>query len=270
MQNSTTNTPLKFGLVIAVYNAIDYLSQCIDSWVDFRQKYGNLKIAIVDCKFDDFEDTSLSNNSNDGTCELLNQYLKKNKIDFFEKLPSKKKEHDARNVALNFLLKEKVDYIITWGVDEFASLEEIEKITNFVEQNPAECCFTINYKNYIFDDRHWADGFCPYRIWKTIHYILKLESFYWDDDCVYIDVISGDKVCDKMLPLCKIPKDIAHIKHHTWDNLQRNIIKILYQQKHFKSGAGCFLKYNEKENKVEWNLEYFKKTNQNIPQLFED
>lgn len=250
----------KIGLILCCFNEKDFISDCLKSWIEFR-KTNPLLISVLDVCFDE----NGTGNSTDGSLELLTEYQKEGKIDYFQSLWTGLKEHEARNVALKWLLNEGAETILSVGVDEFYKLEEIKQIFEYVNREEFIAVFKIPYKNYTFSRSQYTLGFCPHRIWRVSYNGWKVNSFAWDDDIDYVND-KGEKVLDRNLPIKTVPG--INISHYSWCDVQRSINKIKYQESHFQNGAGCSFRVNN--GKIEFNLEYFKKTGQSIPEIYKD
>jgi hypothetical protein len=258
---------MKIGLVMAVYNGMDYLEKCLAPWIEYRDKNKNLLISVVDSRFVGFDGET--QNSNDGTVQFLIEKINAGKIDFFQALLKNHTEKDARNAALSPLLNIQCDYIISWGVDEIATLEQIEYLISYIERNPEIFVFHIHYKNLFNDASHYIDdGFCPRRIWKTDGDKYKLEEFVMDDDMSFFDKINKASIPDKFLPMIRIPKARLFVSHHSWNNFDRNVKKIEYQQKRWGI-HGCSYRINNRKHCIETNPDYYKKIGQPPPEIKE-
>lgn len=256
---------MKIGLVMAVYNGIDYLEKCLAPWIEYRNKYPNtLFISCVDGRFKDFGGET--QNSNDGTVQYLISQLNFNKIDYFQALLKDNSEHDARNYALSPLLINRCDYVISWGVDEIATLEQIEKIVSFIEKNEFIDVFRIKYRNFVFDKKTYTLGFSPKRVWKVNDNSLKLLEYRWDDDAAYKNLNTDAIILDDNLPTITIPS--VEIDHFTWLDDERSKKKVEYQERHFGKN-GCSFSWNYENNRLFFNREYFLKNNLTIPILYE-
>lgn len=255
---------LKFGIILSVYNSIDYLRECLRPWIEYENPY-DLIISVVDCKFKGFDDGLSSVNSTDGTIELLQQYLNRGEINHLAILPPSE-EHVARTLATEPLKLAKVDYIWNLDSDEIYTPEQINNIINFVSRNEFTWCFRINFKNYVFDKNHYIEGFCPRRIWKTGNKNQRLESFYYDNDCLYRDNVLGNTFKDSDVSTIGIPKNIAFIDHWTWLSDERSKQKVLYQKKRWGPN-GCSYSWDDKNNCIIFNEKYYKLTNTMKPEL---
>jgi FkbM family methyltransferase len=257
------------GIILAQNNEATYLKRCLEPWVVAR-KEAPILIVCLDVSFAE----NGGGNSTDGSLELIQQYKKEDKIDHFEILPPNLKEHEARNVGLKWLLDKGCDLIISIGVDEFYSVLEIRKILNYINSQPLIAVFKIHYKNYVFDQQHYILGFKPNRVWRVSCGKYRLVEFFNDDDCLYKDADSGC-VRDSSLPCKVIPNSVAFVGHYTWLNDERSRRKVEYQEKHMGNVVGdpkaaCSFRWDHNLNCLKWNEEYYKKTGQPLPEVFEE
>lgn len=258
---------MKIGLILAQYNNVDYLKSCLDPWIKYKKenKDNELLIACIDGKFQEFDDGTKNLNSQDGSLQQLLNYLHNNEIDFLRTLLEGQslKEHEVRNYPLKFLLEQNCNYIISIGTDEIFIYDQIIRIINYVKKDEFICYYNIQYKNFVFDKNHYILGFNPPRIWKTKYLDWQLKEFYWDDDILYVR--GDEKMSYREFPNKLIPNVL--VDHLTWCDPKRSQQKINYQEKHFAHGAGCSFKVVN--DKVEFNLDYYKKINQMPPIVYE-
>lgn len=259
---------MRIGVVLAAYQAMDYLPECIESWRLVRKEI-DLKIACVHCCFVENHENGEPIFSLDQTAKYFESCLERNQIDAYACSERPLYEHEARNIAVGYLLKEKVDYIWTIGVDEIYTPEQIYRVLSFVERNPLTTWFGVNYKNFVFTKKTWVDGFCPPRIFKVETPGYRLNQFYWDDDIQYHGKITRDITSYKHFSNIQIPKTIAHVNHYTWLSDERSKKKVAYQEKHFAPprGMGCSYRWNKTEDKLEFNTDFYKQTGQVVPEL---
>ncbi len=256
---------MKIGLVLAVYNAMDYLQECLDPWIEFPC----VEIACVHCCFKENHENQEPIESADKTHEFLQIYQKKNFIQYFEFLEKSAFEHEARNYAVKHLLEQSVDFIWTIGADEIYTIEQIHSIIKYLEKDEFTSWFSIYHKNFTFDNKIWIDGFCPPRIFRVNTPSFKLKEFFWDDDIHYTCKTTNALSSYRHFPTKNIPKNIALINHYTWLSNERSRKKVEYQAKHFAPprGAGCSFRWNYEQNKLEFNLDYYNKVGQSLPEL---
>lgn len=255
---------MKIGLLLANYNCFEYLEECLAPWIEYRKNY-DVKIAIVDGRFKEFGGET--QNSNDGSVELLEKYLSEGKIDFFEKLNEDKTEHGARNVGLNYLLNEGADVIISIGSDEKFTVEQIKRIFEYVKKEEFISVFRISYKNLTFSEKTYTLGFCPKRVFKTETNGYRLRAFRYDDDVEYSGKITRDIIKDDQLPQKTIPG--ISVLHETWLSNNRSKFKVEYQKKRWGENS-CSFSWDYENNKLIWNKEFYKMMGQPIPEIFKD
>lgn len=249
---------MKIGILGCGYNCAEDLNKRLGPWFQASVN-NNLIFSFVSCPFEHF---NLFDNSN--TLNILNDLKQKKVIQYLYTSDSKFSESVSRNHALQPLLQESVDYIWLLDLsDEYYTLENINKIINYVQNNDLYDWFSINFKNYIFDGNEWVDNFCPPRIFKnTLQKSIK--HFYWDNDILYTS--DGVEITYKSLSECKIPKNVAHIKHMTWLH-SNGKEKYEYQIKHF---GECSYKWNYETEKLEFNEDFYRKISIPLPLIHKD
>lgn len=259
---------MRIGVLFCLYGKKEYIPLCLDPWISFKSDRHELVLAASHHKFSEY---TKINNSKD---HVFYNELKKYNLNFifseceYEEPTRNYLESDVRNASLRYLLHQDCDFIILVDLDEQWSHQQINNTLNFIGlNNKFYGWFSINYKNYIFDGNQWVDGFCPPRIFKVKHDNSFLDKFFWDNDLQYID--NSSRVIDyRSFPSCKIPKAVAHIKHLTWMN-DGGKEKVEYQNSHFGNG-NCSYIWNEEKKCLEFNLDYFLKTKQNLPIIYHD
>jgi hypothetical protein len=249
---------MKIGILGCGYDCNKDLNTRLEPWFE-SAKNNDFIFSFVSCPFDHF---NLSNNQN--TINALNDLKDKNLIQYLYTSDSQFSEAESRNHALKFLLEQHVDYIWLLDLsDEYYTVDNINKIVNFIKNNYLYDWFSINFKNYIFDGKEWIDDFCPPRIFKNSSQ-RKIKHFYWDNDLIY--EINGYNLDYKSLSESKIPKSIAHIKHMTWLHTNGKN-KYEYQMKHFGDTS---YKWNYETEKLELNEDYYRKRSIPLPLIHKD
>jgi hypothetical protein len=244
---------MNIGVIYCGYNNLDLTKQSLPIWIEASKLY-SFKIAAVSVPFFEYKNISVEN---DGTTDYIKQFSKNNLIDICFDNPKYVKEADARNLCLFYLLSKDCDYIFLADSDEIYTIEQIGSILQHVKENSDIECFEIQFKNYIFDGKQWIDGFHPYRIFKTnCHGGLKY--FYWDNDTKYADGTTHLQVKRQI-----IPKEVSFVRHMTWLH-SNGKQKYEYQMKHF---GLCSYKWNYEKNQLEFNSDYYKNKNEQIPKI---
>ena len=252
---------MKLGVIISVYNGIEFLEECLKDWISLRSKL-DIKIAIVDCLFANFQGETP--NSNDGTIELLEKYLQEGKIDFFEKLQRNLQENEARNTGIQYLLNQDVTHVLTTAPDEIFKTKDIKYLFNFLKNDKENAVFYLNYKNYIGNKKTYILGFKPKRIWKTQYESCLFNGLRFDDDGTFYEVNSKQIIKDDYFPSITIPE--LQIKHYSWLDGKTSEKKIQYQK-----SRGWTCSYKIKDGKVSFNEEFYKQNpNIEIPKLYHE
>jgi len=199
-------------------------------------------------------------------------------IDYFT-LCEPDSEANHRNLALKPLLDQNCDVIWLLDIqDEFYTVKNIKDIIGYILMNSYYCWYSVSLKNYVFDDKTFLlDPFTPPRIFKTSYNGFKFKKFAFDNDPVYIDQNKTDLpgvnydydstryISYKQFSNIVIPQNVCFCKHLTWLNNEKSKRKILYQNSHFR--GICGYKWNDKENKLEFNELYYRSIGQFIPYL---
>lgn len=264
---------MKIGVLLCVYQDYEFINECLQPWVEFRRINDSpidVKIAVTHGQFIEYNQLGFPD-EDIKTIEKLKLALSRNIIDYLYiqndiNSVDKKYQNEAalRNHGLKYLLNQDIDYFWTLGADEIYTVKEIQNIINKIQEEKFCDWFRIHHKNYVIDTNHYVRGFCPPRIWDNRKHG-GIDKFYWDDDIVFKD---GSNYKD--LPCYIIPEKLAFINHYTWLSNEKSKNKILYHEKHFSHGAGCSYKWNDIEDKLELNLEYYKRIGQNPPEIFTD
>jgi hypothetical protein len=262
---------MKIGIIGMAYNAVDSVEKTLSPWLNARdEKLGGNEFIIhaVSVPFAEYKNIPGFVEDHD-TYRMLETLLVYEKIDYLTISPLYMTEAESRSAGLVPLLIENCDII--WCVDlqdEYYTKKIISEIINFVNLNKWTSWFTCNFRNYVFDERHYLEEFfTPPRIFrvKTNGYIL--QKFYFDNDITYKEELRESKETSyKTLPSMNLPKNIF-IKHLTWLNNENSKKKILYQK---ARGWICSYTWDENLDCLDFNLEYYKKTNQSFPVVIEE
>jgi hypothetical protein len=260
---------MKIGIVATGFNIKEHGNYVLSAWI--KQKENNKEhefiISVNYGIFDEYIKLYKNNNikiEEDGSLERLKELKNNGKIDYiFEH--NGLQENEARNGALKYLLDNNVDVVwILDLVDEIYTEEEINKIIKYIQKYPSTDYYKINFKNYVFDNKHYVLGFCPSRIfWNNKHNGIK--RFSWDNDIEYNDGMDS-RNCVSI----EIPRNFAFIKHYTWCGSKEYIKnKIAYQYLHFGNG-NCSYKWHDKLNEMIFDDDFYKRYNMQKPMVYED
>jgi hypothetical protein len=251
---------MKFGILCNFYGFPSYLDKVLSSWVNLDK---NFIFAAASCKFDQYIDINYQQEDTETVYKLKTQYKDQFPYIYTETVAN---DSTVRNHPLKYLLNQNVDYIWLLDEDEFYTEEEIQKIISFIENESFITYFKINFKNFFNDERHWVDGFCPPRIFKTKFNNLKLHSFYYENDVYYLDE-NNNKIDYKQLSHLSIPKTIAHVDHYSWCGDKTYLQNKLKYQNHRYKGICSYIWNNEKDC-LDFNEDFYKMINQPTPQIY--
>lgn len=237
---------MRFGIIFCGFGTLDLVAKSLAPWLALR-KQGLCSICAVSVKFKDFD------SEDDGTRDYLRNLLQQGEIDNLIDGPDNIPETTARGMAMHYLKDEHaIDAIWMVDSDEMYTLDEISRISQYVQNSPFIAWFRLCLKNYIFNTQTYlADPFTPPRIFrvKTGSYIV--NSFSGDNDIIYTGTITRDLKPQEYLSNLTIPKEVAWIAHFTWLSDERSKKKVQYQTKRW--GNACSFVWNEKENCLEFN-----------------
>lgn len=248
----------KFGILFCGYNSEEYVEQSLSPFINRE----NFVISAVSVPFLEYR---AQNQFEDSTVQTLREYRDSGKIHNLVDFPKYIKEHDARNLALDYLKKEKVDFFFLVDSDELYSEDEINQIIKFVESDTENVWWRICLKNFVFDKKTYlAEPFTPPRIFKTQSDDYILDRMYWDNDFRYRNIRSNDFVSQEQLNNSTIPKEIAWVDHFTWMNDETSKRKVEYQN---SRGWVCSYSWDEGNNCLTFNEEYYKLRGEEKPEL---
>lgn len=260
---------MKYGIIYCGYNTEEYV---VDSITPFLER-DNFVVSAVSVPFAEYKDID---DFQDHTTDILRELAEQRKLNYLVDKPLFIKEHEARNLALAHLSKYNIDYIWLVDSDEIYTPKQIDDICDYVEASDANF-FKLSLKNFVFDKKHHLEEpFCPPRIFKTkLDIPAALSEFYWDNDVSYMcagrlsvwgeEFVSAQLFSYEQLQGIEIiSPDIAFIDHYSWLNNEIGKRKVAYQLKHF---GHCSYWWNEKEGQLEFNEDFYKKTNQEIPKV---
>ena len=123
----------KVSILVAVYQAEAFLSQCLDS--------------LKNQSLDDFEAICVDDGSTDGSLRILQRYASEDARIKVIRLDENKGQAHARNVAL---AQAQGDYICMLDADDWLSEDALEQAVNAFDEQTDCMLFDVVY--------HWTDG----------------------------------------------------------------------------------------------------------------
>ena len=109
----------KVAVIVPMYNGEKYITRCIESVLN--QSHKNIELIIVD------------DNSNDNSCEIIQEFLDDNKCIKYIKNNFRMGPAEARNIGLRHT---KAEYILFLDCDDWIDLNCIEKAIKKFDSNP--------------------------------------------------------------------------------------------------------------------------------------
>lgn len=269
----------KIGFLLCGFECDEYIDRVLAPWLELKSQSNNSGDEFVfSCVYGQFKEYA----------EMFGQKtVKKPKwakkysglINNFVLTETPDSEANHRNLALKYLQDQKCDIIWLLDIqDEIYTVDGIKNIINFIKMNNYYCWYSVSLKNYVFDEKTYLlDPFTPPRIFRTSFNGYKLVKFSFDNDPIYQNYNQDDLpginyqfdstryTSYKQFSNTIIPTNIGGtIRHFTWLNNEKSKNKIKYHHQHFGPGV-CSFKWNEQENKVEFNELYYRSLGQFVP-----
>lgn len=242
---------MNIGILYCGYNQLDNIQQTLDFWNNLKIPGYNFIVGVVSVPFEEYKDIE---HHVDNSIDYINKTVKNNLREIITE-PKFIKEKTARTICFERLSKYGIDLLWQVDSDEFYTLDNIKSILSFIEKDNS-IVFSINFKNYIFDGKHYLDDFCPPKINKLTG--LNILGFVDDNQVFYKNY--------GVLPSKPIPKDIAFVKHLTWMNKDGKK-KVEYQLKHF---GDCSYKWNSEKCELEIDLSYYVRHGYKVPNVIKE
>ncbi len=235
----------KIGIIFCLYNCESTLDQCLNAWKQVKDE--RFVYSCVSAPFKGYEDF---NPPKDNTIELVRAA---NIIDKHFTSETHLAEVDARGLCLQFLKMQECDLIWMVDGDEIYTVEDINKILDYVEKNQDVLWFKICLKNYVFDEKTYLElPFTPARIYRVSAPPFKLGVFYQDNDISFI--YNDQEVNNTVIKNKVIPQNLVWVKHLTWQNNENSRLKCDYQLKRWNV---CSYKWDKIENKLKFREEFY-------------
>jgi hypothetical protein len=256
---------MKIGISSIAYESKDLLSKCFTPWNTIKNDKSiipditDIKICFSHGCFEETHALGFPIYSTDGTVELAKDLHQSKQIDDLIIYETPQKEYDMWTNNFLKLKEHNIDLLIMVNVDEIWEIEEIKKMFNFIKNNNLVDYFKVNFKNYCIDYSTWVDDFVVPRIW-FVNKNNGLKRFYQDE---LVEYNNGKK--DINCSHLAIPRTLIFPKHYSWvgskEYLQR---KLNFQSLRFGT---CSYSWDEKNDKLQLNDEFYKKFNINKPKL---
>jgi len=270
MKKANNKTSLKIGIQFLAYNCEKSFKDFISPWIKLKDKY-DLYFFVGSVQFTLYKELGYSD-KNKGTIKMFKTEYN-DVIDYLYSPEDTKAEEQVRNKCLKLFKEKEID--IMWAVDsdEFFTEKEVENIIKFIKENEEYNWYQVKYKNYIGDGSGWIDFEVP-RIWR-INRNSGISHFYRDCWIKYNNGQSGH-IENPLSPWKTIPEEVARPRHMTWvENYEESRpsnakAKIEYQIANYGKNWGCSFKWDDKENKLSLDEEWYKSFDIPMPEIYYD
>jgi hypothetical protein len=259
------------GITCIGYNCKEGLEEVLGPWEKIKENpslaplINELKIGFVHGCFEETHALGYPIFSEDNTELTLDRYWECGVIDGFHVSNKPRKEYEMWTEGYELSKQWATgDQDLLWmlNTDEVWEIEEINRVLNFIQSNNLVDFYKVNFKNYCIDKSTWVDDFIVPRIW----WIKKqggLKRFY-QDDLVEYNNGKRDVQCSHLV----IPQPVAFPKHYSWVGSKEYLQRKLAFQK-LRYGA-CSYRWNDTEQKLELNDEYYRNVGKAKPTLNKD
>ena len=259
---------MKIGLLLTIYNCDKYVKDCLEPWFKLKEKY-NVTIASNSGMFNEYKELGIPNR-NEQTIKQLITY----NIDFqiITNGNTLLNEEDSRNTCLNFLKKQDCDLIWYIDGDETYTVEQIESILDFINNNQNYDRYELNFKNLTIRDYLFMEYKHCRIVWAKRYG--GISGYYFDNQYNYND---GTDI--SQTSYINIPKSVAYIKHYSWlSDDSRTKDKIIYQRYRYRYGGGketnedirCSFRWDGHNDELEFNKLFYQNYGIDIPNLHEE
>jgi len=258
---------MRIGIIYCAFNCEEYVKDSIRPLILAReQKLSGHEwvIAGINVCFKEYKETKY--NVDDSTGD----YLATQNLDYLIREPQYISEAEARTLALRKLLDDKCELIFLIDGDELFQINDLQNITKFIEEDKFSAWYKFSYKNYLFDSSTYLKlPFQPPRAFRVQYNGYRLNNFRHDNEVVYHGIITRDIKDFESFPSKIIPPNISWIVHKTWISCEKTKSKVEYQRGRW-GGSLCSYKWDETNNKLVFNPQYFARFGKPIPELIKE
>ncbi len=273
---------LKIGVIAVGYDC-PRLNESLSAWVALKCGIRGTKLEYIIPPNPDYDfkivcTTALfkeyaelgAKYDNDRTERTLLAYEESGGIDKAIIVKEPISDFESRNYCWKALQEMDLDLDLIFQIDlydEFYTSSEIVNCLEFVKKNPLVDWFGVNFKNYVRDERHWIDGFCPPRI----HWVKKhggIDRFFHDNDLIYKNLLDGRPKSSLECSRLEIPRAIAHVRHLSWCGPKEYLKKKIDYQ--MKALGTCSYVWDDLNNRLAFRREYYLQRGINPPEINED
>lgn len=244
--------PLKFSVIIPIYNVEDYLVQCVESVLN--QSYPNIEIVLVD------------DGSSDDSAKICDELASRDRrIVLIHQI--NQGQSKARNTGI---LHSHGDYYLFLDSDDFwIDTNFLQKLASYLETNPVDVV-SYNFKKYIegqFSKAYFKSSVGiadeeyvrKHEIWISCVWNKAIKSaLFKENDLLFVSSASAEDVewCARLLKYA-----------HSWSFLNENVVAYRFRNGSVSNSVNyekidCLLNYIVEigESIDGMEIEYEKKT----------
>lgn len=256
------------GITCIGYNCKEGLEQVLEPWSKIKKDSSlspliNLvALSFVHGCFEETHKIGFPIHSTDGTEEYVR---KSDTITNFSIRQEPAKEYEMWTEGYESSKESfygDMDLLWMLNTDEVWEIEEINRVLKYIQSNDLVDFYKVNFKNYCIDKSTWVDDFIVPRIWWA-NKQGGLKRFY-QDDLVEYNNGKKDVQCSHLV----IPPAIAFPKHYSWVGSKEYLQRKLAFQK-LRYGV-CSYRWNDLEDKLELNEDYYRTYGKPKPVLKKD
>jgi len=250
---------MRIGLLCNFYGFPEYTARVLAPWKNIPEVK---QVAVSSCKYPEYALAGWDKEDVRTPIQLLTEHR-----DFIDFLSIAKEGDDSfsRNPPLAYLVGQDVDFVWLLDQDEFYTEQDITNVIEYIATADPVCTYKINFRNFVFSENQYIEGFNPPRIFRVfVNDTKALSHFYYENDVAYR--INGKTMDYKQLPMAEVHPSRCAVDHHSWigspDFLRA---KIKYQLKRYN--GMCSYAWDEENNTLKFNEDYYTATNQEVPQV---
>ncbi len=262
---------MKIGVIACGFQCDENFERVIQPWIEAKSSLAvqdiDLRIGVVSSMFKEYAEIGVKPTDNESTIKLIEKHVEHFHCASYSPDLPLEEEAAVRSRLVDQLELGSGDLLWILDLqDELYTVQDIENIVRFIKVNhsySSPAYYRINFKNYVFDEKHWVAGFCPSRIfWADRHGGIK--RFVWDNDIEYNDGTLSTGLLSQ-----EIPQKVAFVKHLSWcGSPERLMKKVEYQLKHFK--GQCSYKWNYDQAKLEFDMDFYQRHGMQVPHVYEE
>jgi len=259
---------MRIGITTIGYESKDLLNRCFVAWNEIKKNKSlipnleDLRICFAHGCFEETYKLGFPIYSVDNTHEIAKKMKEEEIIDDLIIYDTPQKEYVMWTNNLLKLKESNIDLLIMVNIDEIWTVEEVQKLINYINNNDLVDYFKINFKNYCIDYETWVDDFIVPRAW-FVNKNKGLKRFYQDELVEYED---GTKDINRANLI--VPKNLIFPKHYSWVGTKEYLKRKLdFQQLRF---GICSYSWDENNDKLQLNQDFYTRFNVPKPILNKD